>query len=124
MIVSGKSANPLPEPIIGIERKTWKLLGIAFQNDPSCWDLHVNDLLSRASSRMYIMRTCRSYGYSKEQLKLLLDALIMSLFIYGIEVWVSALEKKYLDRIDKVLRRAHRVKSTILEYLLLLRKKL
>ena len=39
-----------------------------FQNDPSSWDLHVNDLLSRASSRMYIMRTCRSYGYSKEQL--------------------------------------------------------
>ena len=26
----------------------------------------------------------------------------------GIEVWGSALEKKYLDRIDKFLRRAHR----------------
>ena len=45
MIVSGKSANSPPEPIIGIERKTWlKLLRIIFQNDPSCWDLHVNDL--------------------------------------------------------------------------------
>ena len=81
MIVSGKSANPSPEPIIGIERKTWlKLLGITFQNNPSCWDLHINDLLSRASSRMYIMRTCRSYGCSKEQLTLLFDTLIMSLF--------------------------------------------
>ena len=53
IIVSGKSANPPPEPIIGIERKTWlKLSSITFQNDPSSWDLHVNDLLSRTSSRM------------------------------------------------------------------------
>jgi hypothetical protein len=32
----------------------------------------------------------------------------MSLFAYGIEVWGSALEKKYLERIDKFLRRAYR----------------
>ena len=32
----------------------------------------------------------------------------MYLFKYGIEVSGSALEKKYLDRIDKCLRRAHR----------------
>ena len=109
MIVSGKSANLPPDPIPGIKRKTWlKLLGITLQSDPSCWDLHVSNLLSRASSRMHIMRICRSYGYSKEQLTYLFDTLIMSIFIYGIEVWGSALEKKYLDRIDKFLRRAHR----------------
>ena len=29
IIVSGKSANPPPEPIVGVERKTWlKLLGM------------------------------------------------------------------------------------------------
>jgi hypothetical protein len=32
----------------------------------------------------------------------------MSLFSYGIEVWGSAFEKKYLERIDKFLRRAYR----------------
>ena len=32
----------------------------------------------------------------------------MSLFNYEIEVWGSAHEKKYLDRIDKFLIRAHR----------------
>jgi hypothetical protein len=32
----------------------------------------------------------------------------MSLFACGIEVWGSALEKKYLERIDKFLRRAYR----------------
>ena len=36
-IVSGKSANPPPEPIVGVERKAWlKLLGITLQDDPSC----------------------------------------------------------------------------------------
>jgi hypothetical protein len=53
MIVSGKLANPPPEPIAGIERKTWlKLLGIKLQNDPSCWGLQVDYLLSRASGSM------------------------------------------------------------------------
>ena len=34
MVVSVKSTNPLPEPIAGIERKTWlKLLGTTLQND-------------------------------------------------------------------------------------------
>jgi hypothetical protein len=32
----------------------------------------------------------------------------MSLFSYGIEVWSSAPEKKYLERIDKFLRQAYR----------------
>ncbi|CAB3982307.1 Hypothetical predicted protein, partial [Paramuricea clavata] len=109
MVVSGKSTNPLPEPITGIERKTWlKLLGTTLQNDPNCWDLQVNNLISKASSRMHILRICRSYGYSKKNLTILFDALIMSLFSYGIEVWGSALEKKYLERIDKFLRRAYR----------------
>ncbi|CAB3993194.1 Hypothetical predicted protein [Paramuricea clavata] len=64
----GKSTNPLPEPITGIERKTWlKLLGTTLQNDPNCWDLQVNNLISKASSRMHILRICRSYGYSKKQ---------------------------------------------------------
>jgi hypothetical protein len=46
MIVSGKSTNPLPEPTVGIERKTWlKLLGTTLQNDPSCWDLQVDNLI-------------------------------------------------------------------------------
>ena len=67
---SGKSTNPPSKPIVGIERKTWlKLLGITLQNDPSCWDLHVSVLLCRASSRMYIMRTCKFNGYSNEQLQ-------------------------------------------------------
>ena len=37
-----------------IEQKSWlKLLGTTFQDNPRSWDLHVNNLLSEASGRMY-----------------------------------------------------------------------
>ncbi len=109
MVVHGGSMKPLPAPIVGIERKSWlKLLGVTFQENPCCWDLHIDDLLSKASGRMYILRVCRCYGYSADQLSKLFDSLIMSLFYYCIEVWGSALQKKYLERIDKFFRRAYR----------------
>jgi hypothetical protein len=65
---------------------------------------------------MYILRVCRSYGYTKENLNLLFETLILSLFHYGIEVWGSALQNKYLQRIDKFLRRAYRFGYTLKEY--------
>ena len=61
-----------------------------------------------ASSRMYILRECKSYGYSKDQLNNLFNLLVMSVFLYGIEVWGAAYQRKYLDRIDWFLKRAHR----------------
>ena len=83
-----------------------KLLGITFHEDPC--NLHVDSLLSRAASRLYILRVCKYYGYPKDQLSKLFDSLIMSLFLYGLEVWGSAYQGKYLDRIDTFFRRAYR----------------
>ncbi len=75
MVVHGGSIKPLPAPIVGIERKSWlKLLGVTFQENPCCWDLHIDDLLSKASGRMYILRVCRCYGYSADQLSKLFDS--------------------------------------------------
>ena len=109
MVVHCGSMKPLPAPIAGINRKSWlKLLGVTFQEDPCCWDLHIDDLLSKASGRMYILRVCRCYCFSADQLNKLFESLIMSLFYYSIEEWGSALQKKDLDRIDKFFRRAHR----------------
>ena len=85
MVVHGRISKPLPPLVQGIERKSWlKLLGIIIQENPSDWDLHVDNLLRRASSRLYILRVCKHFGYPKEQLTKLFDLLIMSLFLYGI----------------------------------------
>ena len=56
----------------------------------------------------YILRVCKYYGYPKDQLSKLFNSLIMSLFLYGLEVWGSAYQGKYLDRIDTFFRRAYR----------------
>ena len=98
--------KPNPQPLPGIERKSWhKLLGIIFQENSCCWDLHVDKIIAKASSRLYILRVCKFYGYSHDQLNKLFHSLILSLFAYGLEVWGSA-SRKYLDRVDNFCKRA------------------
>ena len=59
-LIHGKTTKPNPQPLPGIERKSWfKLLGIIFQENPCCWDLHVDKLIAKASSRLYILRVCK-----------------------------------------------------------------
>ena len=57
-------------------------------------DLHVDNLLRKASSRLYILRVCKYFGFPKEQLTKLFDLLIMSLFLYGIEIWGAGYQGK------------------------------
>ena len=65
---------------------------------------------------MYIVRVCKSYGCSKDHLNKLFETLILSLFFFGIDVWGSALRKKYFKRIDKFFRRAYRYGYVLKEY--------
>ena len=99
-------SQSLPNPLPTITRKTWlKILGITFQDNPCNWDMHFEDLISKASSRMYIMRICKYYGLSADQLDMLFHSLIISLFLFGIEVCGGAY-KKYLRQIDRLFKRA------------------
>ena len=117
MLLSGGTSKPPPGPINGIKRKKWlKFLGITFEDDVCCWELQDDDLLSKAGSRKYILRVCKRYGYQKEHLSYLFDTIILSLFLYGIEIWGSSLQKKYLNRIDKFLKRAHHFGYVLREY--------
>ena len=117
MVVRGRTKKLPPPQVDSIERKSWlNLLGTILQDDPCNWDMQVDNLLSKAASRMYILRVCRWYGYTKENLNILFESLILSLFYYGIEVWGSALQNKYLQRIDKFFRRAYKFGYTLKEY--------
>ncbi|CAB4034531.1 PREDICTED: uncharacterized protein LOC107329134, partial [Paramuricea clavata] len=92
-----------------IKRKTWlKLLGVTLQDNPCNWDLHFEEMLKKASGRIYIMRVCKYYGLSIKQLDLLFDSLIMSIFTFAIELWGCAYDGKYLNQIDKFIKRAHK----------------
>ena len=84
IVVRGNVSRPLPASISTIERKTWlRILGITLQDNPCNWDLHIEELINKASSRMYIMGVCKYYD-------LFVNSLIMSIFTYGIELWGCA----------------------------------
>ena len=87
LLLRGKSTRMPPEPLEIIGRKEkLKLLGVTFAQVPVNWDTHIDYLLSKASSRLYIIRICKYYGYSIENLDLLFQSLILSVFTYAVEV--------------------------------------
>ena len=88
MVVKGKTGIPFPESIDGIARKSE--LRVTVTEDPCNWDTQLENMLSKTSSRLYILRVCKYYGYSLQELTLLFDSLIMSPFTYAIEVWACA----------------------------------
>ena len=107
MLLKRGSLKVPPAPLAIVERKTTlKLLGVTFEDDPVNWDSHIDHVLSKASSGLYTLRVCRLYGYPKEQLDLLFQSLIISVFTYAIEVWGCCFYDKYLKRIDKLFARA------------------
>lgn len=108
MLLHRLTSKPAPPPLPGIERKDClKLLGITF-HDTCDWDFHIDSLLSIAASPLYILRICKYYIYTNDQLIALFECLIMSLFLYVLEVWYSASQGKYLHRIDTFIRCAYR----------------
>ena len=86
----------------------FNVLGVTFQDSPTNWDKHFDDLMERALKRMHIFRVCIRNGYSVRDLDYLFNCLILSLFAYFIRVWGFADYTKYLSQIDRLLRRAFR----------------
>ena len=109
LVIRGRTTLPPPEPIVTIERVSYlKLLGVTFQDSPTNWDKHFDELMERAVKRMHILRVCKRNGYSVSDLDYLFNSLIMSLFTYCIRVWGVAAYTKYLSQIDRLVRRAFR----------------
>ncbi|CAB4001689.1 Hypothetical predicted protein [Paramuricea clavata] len=82
MVIRGKITRPLPAPLPMIVRKSWlKILGVTFQENPSMWDMHLDELI---------------------------NDLILSILVFGIEVWGCASYSKYLSQVDQLLKRAYK----------------
>lgn len=103
--------KPAPPPVPGIEQKVWlKLLGITFHEDPQ---IVIGIFLSTACF-LELLVICLFLGYASITVILkisfdskLFDSLIMSLFLYGLEVWSSGYQCRYLDQIDTFFQRAY-----------------
>ena len=109
MIVHAKVTTPLPEYIPLIKRNEWlKLLGVTMEEVPGKWDRHFEEMMNKASKRMCILRVCKHYGLTTEQLDLLFNSLIVSLFTFAVEVRGGASCTKYVSQMDKFINRAYR----------------
>ena len=98
MIVRGRTSIAIPRCIPSIKRKTWlKIVGITLEEKPENWDIHFEEMLKKASGRMYILRVCKYYGFTTKQLEF--QSLIMSLFTFGVELWGGASYTKYIRSI-------------------------
>ena len=81
MLLHRRTSKPAPPPVPGIEGKDCvKFLGITFHKDLCNWDVHIDSFLSGAVSRPYILRVCKYYGYTKDQLGALFQSLIIGFF--------------------------------------------
>ena len=101
MLMKGESEKDQPDPLQYIKRKSnLKLLGVTFEDNPTNWDTHFDYMLSKASSRLYILRVCKYYGFSVDYLDLF-KSLILSIVTDTIEAFYN----KYLSRIDKFFNR-------------------
>ena len=109
IVVRGKMCATPPNRIPSITRKTWlKILGVTVEETPGKKDIHFEEMLKKTSERMYILRVCKYYGFTKERLDLLFQNLIMPLFTFAVEIWGGASHCKYISKIDKFINRAHR----------------
>ena len=58
LVIRGRTTLPPPEPIVTIERVSYlKLLRVTFQDSPTNWGKHFDDLMERAVKSM--LRVCK-----------------------------------------------------------------
>ena len=70
MVIRSKISTPLPVAIPNIHRKTWlKILGVTLENAPDKWDLHFDEMISRAAGRLYITTSVQVLRYVDQPVK-------------------------------------------------------
>ena len=102
-----------------IERKNnLKLLGVTLEEDSTNWDTHIEYLLTKASSRLYILRICKYYKYSVNNLDLLFQSLILSILImplkFGVEPFIVSILVELTSSLLNVLDLVTAQSSTVL----------
>ena len=119
MLISfGTSPNISPLTINGsdIEQvQHSKLLGVIVQCDLK-WDLHVNYMNSKASTRLHYLRCLKRAGLSPTELKQTYLALVRTVLEYACPVWATGLIKDNIRVLESLQIRACRIIYPKLSY--------
>ena len=119
MIVSFRRDIEQPPPTLVVENisleriESHKVLGLTIQNNLK-WDLHISEMVTKASKRLHILRVLKRSGVSPFHLLRVHFALIRSLLEYCCPVWHSSLTINLSDKIERVQKRTMRIIYPIL----------
>ena len=90
-------------------------MGVTIQSNLK-WDLHINEVVAKASKRLHILRVLKRGGVPPADLLKVYFALIRSVLEYCCPVWHNALPVKLSDSIERVQKRALRIIFPALHY--------
>ena len=100
---------------ISLERnESHKVLGLTLQNNLK-WDVHINEIVTKASKRLHILRFLKRSGVSPFHLLRVYFPLIRSLE-YCCMAWFSSLTINLSDKIELVQKRIMRTIYSTLGY--------
>ena len=88
--------------------RSHKVLGLVIQNDLK-WNEHIESVVSKASKRLYIIRTLRRGGVPAEDLLTIYFALIRSVLEYCCVVWHHSIPLYLANEVERVQRRALKI---------------
>jgi hypothetical protein len=85
-----------------------KVLGLIIQNNLK-WNEHIDSVVSKASKRLYIIRTLRRSSVPAEDLLEIYFAIIRSVLEYCCVVWHNTLPSYLANQLERVQKRALRI---------------
>ena len=94
---------------------SYKVLGLTLC-DTLKWNDNTNDIVSKASKRLHILRVLKRAGVPPADLVTIYSALVRSVLEYSSVVWATCLPRFLIDQLEAIQKRALRIVYPDLHY--------
>jgi len=91
------------EPLSYVDKA--KVLGLWLQNALK-WDAQVNDMLTRANRRLFMLRTLKKFGFTQDELTIVYKSYLRPVLEYAAVVWHPSITSKQSNDIERIQKRA------------------
>ena len=106
--------NPVPSDPLQLagqelqSSEVCKILGIKVANNLK-WDIHINDIICKASGRLFMLTTLRRFGLAIKDLVTIYVGFIRPLLEYAVPAWHPGLTTKQHNSLERIQKRACRI---------------
>ena len=85
-----------------------KILGVKITKELK-WDVHIGDVIKRASGRLFMLSILKRFGLSINDLVTVYVGFVRPLLEYAVPVWHPGLTQQQHDALERIQRRACRI---------------